>query len=867
MTPSPLDPSWLDLVVDGAGMVAYIEADGRFARVNGEYAAWFDARPEDLVGRRLRDVASPELWAAIEPFVERSLAGERVEHSVEARHPTRGTRTLHALAVPHVTAEGLRGLVVRVVDVTPSAPAATTALPAPDPLLLDAIPARVAYVDANERFGWVNRAYAEFLGATPAALLGRRVEEIIEPPAWATVRPRIRRALSGEAVRYETVLEYPGAGARRLEVTYTPHRVDGRTLGLVAHIIDVTERQRAEEALRTSEAELRAVFERAGSGAAEVDVATGRFVRVNPGFCELTGRSEAELLTLTPADVTHPDDRERDMVAFAPMLRGDREEYTSEKRYLRPDGSSVWVILNVTLIRDARGRPWRTVGVVQDITARKQAEEALRRSEERLRRLTDTLPAYVWRTDAQGRTTYVNERWSEDTGLPVERLLGSGWLDLVHPEDRAAGEPAMRAALARGEALQWEYRCRMRDGGYRWLLTRTEPVREQGVVQGWIGTGIDIEDKKRAEAALREADRRKDEFLAMLAHELRNPLAPIRTSVELLRLRPGTASAARAHDVIERQVQHLTRLVDDLLEVSRVTTGKVRIVRERVDARSIVAHAVEGVRALIEARRQRLEVDAAAEVVVEADRTRLAQVLGNLLHNAAKYTPEGGDIALSLARRGDEAVFTVRDTGVGIPADMLEHIFEPFVQVDRSLDRSQGGLGVGLTLARRLVELHGGTIVARSAGPGRGSEFVVRLPAVGAPAPMEEAAHAPEAPGGRGARVLVVDDNRDAAESLGALVEALGHEARVVHDGASALDVAARWRPDLVLLDIGLPRLDGYEVARRLRAALGPGVVLAAVTGYGRDEDRRRSRAAGFDHHLVKPVDVHVLERLLAVGV
>jgi signal transduction histidine kinase len=366
---------------------------------------------------------------------------------------------------------------------------------------------------------------------------------------------------------------------------------------------------------------------------------------------------------------------------------------------------------------------------------------------------------------------------------------------------------------------------------------------------------------------LREADRRKDEFLAMLAHELRNPLAPIRNAVQIMRL-VGSADSEleRSREMIDRQVEHMTRLVDDLLEVSRITGGKIKLQKQTVDLLAVAAQAVETSRPLIDARQHELTLCLPPEpILLDADPTRLAQVISNLLNNAAKYTEIGGHIWLTVSRQDGEAVVRVRDNGIGMPADLLPHVFDLFTQAERSLDRSQGGLGIGLTLARSLVTLHGGHISAHSEGPGKGSEFVVRLPEL-----IEAKANAKdqmigEQPAARhfSRRVLVVDDNRDAAESIAMLLRLWGHDVRTALDGRSALEAAQTYRPDVVLLDIGLPNVDGYEVAKQLRHQLGDnGLLLVAVTGYGQTEDRRRSAEAGFNRHLVKPVNPAELEAL-----
>jgi signal transduction histidine kinase/CheY-like chemotaxis protein len=371
--------------------------------------------------------------------------------------------------------------------------------------------------------------------------------------------------------------------------------------------------------------------------------------------------------------------------------------------------------------------------------------------------------------------------------------------------------------------------------------------------------------------ALREADRRKDEFLATLAHELRNPLAPIRNSLEILKMpRVDAQTAERSREMMERQVHHLVRLVDDLLDVSRVMRGKIELRKERVELATVVARAVEIVQPLMDAQGHRLSVSLPSEsLLLDADPVRLTQVVGNLLTNAAKYTPPSGSIWLSAERSGGRAVLRIRDNGIGIRAEMLAHVFELFVQVEHAASRSHGGLGIGLTLVKNLVEMHNGTVEARSAGLGKGSEFVVRLPIVEPSMKQvhdgdsDQLAQQPFAPSGY--RLLVVDDNQDAANSFGMLLRMRGHEVRIAYSGAAALELAKSYTPDVVFLDIGMPGMDGYEVARRMRQQPSlQEVVLAALTGWGQQEDRRRTAAAGFDCHFVKPPEPAALEELFS---
>jgi signal transduction histidine kinase/ActR/RegA family two-component response regulator len=378
-------------------------------------------------------------------------------------------------------------------------------------------------------------------------------------------------------------------------------------------------------------------------------------------------------------------------------------------------------------------------------------------------------------------------------------------------------------------------------------------------------------DQERLEAAraqaeaLRESDRRKDEFLAVLAHELRNPLAPILNSVEVLRLLgPADPNVVRARDIVERQVKQMVRIVDDLLDMTRIAQGKVELRRTNFDLATAVAEAIQTTTPLFEAQGHRLEVHLPRESLrLEADQARVVQVLVNLLNNAAKYTERGGQVTLTGAREGREVVVRVRDNGVGIEPEMLGKVFDLFTQVGRSVHRAQGGLGIGLTLVRQLVEMHAGRVTVHSDGPGQGSEFAVYLPALGPPAPAAEAGPVARKAGVRSRHVLIIEDNADASATLQTLLALLGHRVETAGTGAEGVERAVASRPEVVLIDLGLPVLDGYEVARRLRGALGNGVLLVALTGHALDEDRQRTREAGFNAHLAKPVEVEELNQVL----
>jgi two-component system CheB/CheR fusion protein len=492
--------------------------------------------------------------------------------------------------------------------------------------------------------------------------------------------------------------------------------------------------------------------------------------------------------------------------------------------------------------------------------------ESLRRSEHLYRAIGESINYGIWVCDPQGRNIYASDSFLRLVGLTQEECSSSGWMQALHPDDAKTTAAAWAECVRRGIPWEREHRFKGVDGRWHHVLARGVPIRgEGGAVTHWAGINLDISDLKKAQEALQEADRRKNEFLATLAHELRNPLAAIRNVTRLLQSREGGTPEARwSGEVVERQVRHLARLVDDLLDVSRITRGKFTLRREPVLLSAVVRSALETSRHAIDEGRHHLRVLVPDEpLFVDGDLTRLAQALENLLSNAAKYTPPGGHIEVAARADGGQAILTVTDDGVGIPPSMLSRVFDMFTQVEAP-ERSSGGLGIGLTLVKRLVEMHGGTVAAHSDGLGRGSRFELRLPLApprGEPLHREERLQPMPSP----RRILVVDDNRDAADSLVMLLQGNGHEVQTAYDGEEALRSAAAMRPDIILMDLGLPGLSGYDVARRLRAQpWGNGMMLVALTGWGQEEDRRRSREVGFDLHMVKPLDLEALHEALA---
>jgi PAS domain S-box-containing protein len=474
----------------------------------------------------------------------------------------------------------------------------------------------------------------------------------------------------------------------------------------------------------------------------------------------------------------------------------------------------------------------------------------------------------IFMLDPDGRVASWNIGAERIKGWRADEIIGRHFSVFYPQEAIDNGWPAHELTVARRDGRFEDVGWRVRKDGSRfWANVVITAVHDRtGRLRGFAKVTRDRTEAKRLEE-LEAGERTINEFLAMLGHELRNPLAPIRNAVAILRAgRQGQGSEEHAASVIERQVDYLTRLVDDLLDVSRITSGKIELRKEPIDLAAAVRAAVEACRPTIDRNRQLFELrHGGAPLPVSADQTRITQIVLNLLSNASKYTQPGGHIVLTLESVENQAVLRVSDDGMGIPADLLPRMFDLFVQGERALDRAEGGLGLGLTLVRRLVHLHGGTVTASSPGPGRGSEFEVRLPlqsAIASPAPRDRpapsAATAPR-------RVLVVDDNRDSAETMATLVGIWGHTVRTAHDADGALEAAAELRPDIVLLDIGLPRVSGYEVAAQLQALPGlEDTVLIAITGYGQEDDRRRTREAGFTHHLTKPVRPETLKTILS---
>ena len=785
--------------------------------------------------------------------------------------------------------------------------------------VLEAVEDGIVACGPDGRLTLFNRATREFhaMDLEPVGASNWSQQyDLYGPDGVTPLRPEevpLHRALAGEVVRdVELVIAPPGGRPRHLLASGQPlYDEAGHKLGAVVSMHDVSAQREAEQAreaaiaeqtrreeaeaaaeliresrerLRESEQRVRLATEAAGLGVWVWEIASDQLTWENERLFEIFGLTGAARGDMEPgrlgdrlAELAHPDDAP----AFDAALRrtaqtGERLHFVG-RFFRRNDRSLRWIELTGIRQPGHTGMPDRVLGTAVDMTDRKHAEDELRLSEERYRTLLESLDEgfciiqMINGPDGRPHDYWflqVNPAFEKHTGL-VD-AVGKTMRELAPGHEDHWFEIYGRVA-ATGEPVRFENQAQALERWFDVYATCTD--RAAGKVAVLF---TDITERRRSEESLRrlaaelaESDRRKTEFLATLAHELRNPLAPISNGLQLLRVPDADPEAKeRARNMMERQLRHLVRLVDDLLDIARISSGKVELKWERTGLDAVLGSAIESSMPLLNAARHHLDVRIAEPGLhLVADATRLAQVVSNLLNNAAKYTPDGGRVELDARRDGDDVVISVRDSGIGISTAALPQVFEMFTQVGRHRDRSQGGLGIGLALVRRLVELHGGSVTADSPGVGQGSTFTVRLPLSDSTVSSLSREPAAGAAAGQAPvfRVLVVDDNVDAAESLAALLELDGHDTRVAHDGDAAIAQATEFRPEIVFLDIGMPGKDGYEVARELRRdPRNRDTMLVALTGWGAQDDRARSKSAGFDHHLTKPAELPAVEALLA---
>jgi PAS domain S-box-containing protein len=733
----------------------------------------------------------------------------------------------------------------------------------------------VLFIRPDGRIVEANPAAVTAYGYDRDTLLTRTIFDLRDP-ATAHLIPAQMSQAGKQGITFETFHRRKDGSLFPVEVSSRGADIGGERL-LLSIIRDISDRKRAEAALRDSEERFRELFENANDVIYTLDL-SGRITSVNRRAEETFGYTSEECVGRSAAALVPAEYLPRMQEALRRKLAGEASPTTYELEVISKGGSRVPLEVSSRLIvRD--GQPVGVQGIARNITERRRAEEALRLSEIRFRKLVEQSPLGIQVLAPDGMTRRVNRAWEDLFGVTLEQMANYN----IFRDDRPIVRdilPYIHRAFA-GESVAVPPSDYIPDRGRyqgqeRWIRAFVYPVRdEENKLEEVVLIQEDITERMQAEAErerlvqeMQEADRRKDEFLAMLAHELRNPLTPIRNAIHMVKLVGGShPDLVRMRDMIERQVAHLARLVDDLLDVSRITRGKILLRKEQFDLVPLVKAAVEDHWPMMEAGGLKLTVDLPDRaLMVRGDPTRLTQVVGNLLHNAHKFTDAGGlvTVRLGLAPDGQQACLTVRDTGIGMEADILGRLFEPFSQADCSLDRSRGGLGLGLALVKGLTELHGGVVRATSPGHGQGAEFIITLPLCTlSPTPGETAPD--RRPRGRSLRILLVEDNRDAAESLQLVLQYFGHEVTVAHTGAEGLAAARQLCPDVVVCDIGLPgALDGYAVARALRGDAEQSVAtLIALSGYGQEEDQRKARQAGFDRHLTKPVDPDVLTELL----
>lgn len=754
-----------------------------------------------------------------------------------------------------------------------------------DRALANALPHIVWTTDANGKFEWVNDRWYEFTGLSEAETFRDGARNVIHADDLPAVR-RIKRhsVATGTASDAEFRIRHRDGTYRWHLSRAVPVRdSDGAVVRWISAVVDIHDHRMAEEALHASELRFEAVFHLIPQATAIVRLSDGVHLQINDAFTRLTGYSREEIVgkSTVSLGVWTPEERAKYVAPIVAPPGGSTVVPLRAK-----DGRVIRLGLSSAHIQFGGEPCMITVGI--DLTEQYEYESMLRLGESQARAradelaaLMDAVPAAVWISrdpecrDIRGnRAAYEMLRVDLNANMYAPAVTGN--FSFFIDGERIPLEQLPLERAARGEEVRNnEEEIRFEDGEVRHVYGNAVPLRDAtGAPRGAIGAYVDVTRLKDAEAALREADRRKDEFLALLSHELRNPLTPILSAAQLLRLR-ATADARSDLDVIIRQARHVVRLVDDLLDVSSVARGKVTLAKRRLELSSVVARAVEASVALFEKQHHRLELSVPLEgLAVDGDEDRLTQVVNNLLANAARYTPPGGTVWVTAARDGDEVVLRVRDSGMGIEPSIIPDLFDMFVQGERGSDRALGGLGLGLSLVRSLTELHGGRVSARSEGPGLGSEFEVRLPAAKAANNRVILATAIDPPSRHEAartsvRVLIVDDNHDVAYMISRLLDTAGYETRIACDAPTALATVDAFDADIAVLDIGLPIMDGYALARELHARLGNATPkLIALTGYSQEKDCERSRDAGFALHLAKPVDAedlfHALESVMA---
>ncbi|GAB4201132.1 MAG: hypothetical protein Fur006_53250 [Coleofasciculaceae cyanobacterium] len=919
-------------------LIAYLDRDHRYRFVNQTYEAWFEQRATEVIGKHVRDVLGEPAYEAVRPYMEQALSGQRVSFESQIPYRDGGTRYVRADYVPHINSQGeVEGYISLVSDLSETYRQATQRKQAEAALRESEERVRLAIkvgrlgtwrYDPETDFIELDERMREIWGEPEDRVmipLSRTLERI-HPDDRTTVASAIDAALDPKSsgtyeIDYRIVwddgterwvsangqAQFEGEGAAR------------RPVGFLGTALDVTERKQAEESLRQIQENLKIANERFEVAATAINCLIYDWnlehdrVERTEGLTQILGYSlaEAEPTGEWWRERIHPDDLQRiQKEAAITAIASDRQSY--EYRIRNKDNQYIYVLdQGLVVSRDADGNPTRIVGSTTDITARKQAEAALRQSEERYRCLAQLIPQLVWTANAEGMLLDVNQRWLDFTGLTLAQAQIEGWQFIVHPDDVPTLTQQWALAQQSGTNYQAEGRIRRTDGVYRWHLHQAVPLKnERRQVIKWFGTATDIDDQKQLEqqrdreaaerhrilqqeqAAREEAERAnriKDEFLAVLSHELRSPLNPILGWAKLLRERKLDEQAtARALETIERNAKLQTQLIEDLLDVSRILRGKMVLNVTPVNLVAVIQAAIETMRLAAEAKQITIQTRLASDVGrVSGDAARLQQIVWNLLSNAVKFTPTGGrvEVSLSLVNRhssveGSDAIGTndsrqttkcaqiqVKDTGKGIKPEFLPHVFEYFRQEDGTTTRQFGGLGLGLAIVRHLSELHGGTVRVESSGEGLGATFTVSIPiltkASKLPQDIKSNANTISL---KGVRILVVDDEADMRDFAQFLLEQYEAEVHAVASALEALAVFDQFQPDVLISDIGMPVMDGYMLMHQLRKRSpkhGGQIPALALTAYATEFDRQQALAVGFQQHLAKPVEPEELVKAI----
>lgn len=866
-----------DLIVNLPAAVFSCDREGRIELYNDEMARLLGARPEKGRDRwyehvKIHDAKGRSLAVEDYPLSKALRTGEGMrDHEVILEFMD--GRRINALVNP-LPLKGsdneITGAVNVIIDITARKRDEELRRKNAERLRMTVDIARLGIwsYDLVGRKAEMDDRCREIYGVEPGEVREDIYQRVVHPDDVHIRVQALQRALdpssNGTMELEYRIFNQKDGGLRWVRITARVQFDDQRPVHIFGIVQDLTEKRSAQQAVKESEANFRMLADNIEQLAFVIGP-EGRTTWFNQRWHEFTGLALEDIRKDGGINVFHEEDRERVMSVVRNSLRTG-EPWEEQFRLVRKDGEVRWFLSRCTPYRDANGSIIRWFGTNTDITSSKEAEETIRESEERFRLLADNMDQLAWMASADGKSWWFNKRWEEFTGLPSEKILEHS-RELHHPDHYDQVVAELTAAGEKGRAWEQTFPLKRWDGQWRWFLARATPLSDDsGAVNRWFCTCTDITDRRDAEEALKAADAAKDKFLATLAHELRSPLAPLRNGLELLPLLKGSEEETnKVHGMMQRQLSHMVHLIDDLMDLSRISREMVHLRMEQVDLVSAAEQAIEAVRPVMDPLGHRFDmIVESRDLRVTGDRTRITQVINNLLNNAVKYTPNNGDIRLELSREGHHAVIKVSDNGIGIPENMLPRVFDMFAQVGTAQGRSGGGLGIGLHIVKRLVEMHHGSVSVVSNGENKGSTFNIRLPLSGRKK-VTAAESEKKVYDIKRRKILVVDDNKDSAISLSSVLKAMGQHTFLAHDGLQAVEVAQNECPDVIFMDIGMPKMNGYEACERIRQQdWGRNMIIVAVTGWGAEQDRKRSMEAGFDQHYVKPIDRESILKILS---